>query len=142
MLKLNRHGDTIIEVMIALAILGLAFATAYATANSSLEHTRNSQEHAEALQYLASQAELLRADERDSQIYKDTNPFCMNASTDQRVDGSCAAIAPIGYITKITYNNDCPVDTFTLDVNWTGVGSLGPQHEQMQYKVHRGSYAC
>ena len=59
-MKLHQRGDTIVEVLIALAILSLAFVISYSTANSALIDSQNSQEHSMALEYLDTQAELLR----------------------------------------------------------------------------------
>lgn len=59
-IKLQQKGDTIVEVLIALAILSLAFVISYATASSALIDSQNSQEHSMALEYLDTQAELLR----------------------------------------------------------------------------------
>lgn len=59
-MKLQQRGDTIVEVLIALAILSLAFVISYVTANSALIDSQNSQEHSMALEYLDTQAELLR----------------------------------------------------------------------------------
>ena len=59
--KLNERGDTIIEVMIVLAILGLSLGISYATASSALNQSLNAQQHSTALGILNSQVELLRA---------------------------------------------------------------------------------
>jgi len=53
-------GDTIIEVMIVLAVLGLAISISYSTANRSLLNTRQAQENSEATKVLQSQIEGLR----------------------------------------------------------------------------------
>ncbi|HEX4774334.1 MAG TPA: type II secretion system protein [Candidatus Saccharimonadales bacterium] len=57
---LNTFGDTIVEVMIVLAILGLAISISYATANRSLLNARQAQENSEASLYVQSQIEALR----------------------------------------------------------------------------------
>jgi prepilin-type N-terminal cleavage/methylation domain-containing protein len=56
----SQRGDTIVEVMIALAILGLAFALAFSTASRALGDTQNAEEHTEALQLIDTQIELIR----------------------------------------------------------------------------------
>ena len=40
----NQRGDTIIEVLIVLAVLGLAIGITYATANRSILNARQAQE--------------------------------------------------------------------------------------------------
>ncbi len=58
--RLNMRGDTIIEVMIVLAVLGLAISISYSTANRSLLNTRQAQENSEATKVLQSQIEGIR----------------------------------------------------------------------------------
>jgi prepilin-type N-terminal cleavage/methylation domain-containing protein len=54
-----QRGDTIIEVMIVLAVLGLAIGIAYATANRSLLNARQAQENSQATAAAQAQVELL-----------------------------------------------------------------------------------
>lgn len=61
MLKLNKAGDTIVEVMIVLAVLGLALSISYATANRALANTRQAQETADASKLVETQIERLRS---------------------------------------------------------------------------------
>lgn len=57
--KLNSSGDTIIEVLIAIAVASFVVAGSYAVVNRSLRETRQSQEHAEALLIANTQVEIL-----------------------------------------------------------------------------------
>ncbi|MDB5170701.1 MAG: hypothetical protein JWO35_395 [Candidatus Saccharibacteria bacterium] len=57
----DQRGDTIVEVMIVLAVLGTAISISYATANKSLMATRAAQENSQATALLQSQVELLRS---------------------------------------------------------------------------------
>jgi type II secretory pathway pseudopilin PulG len=56
----GQSGDTIVEVLIVLAVLSLAFSLSYATANRGLSQSRNAAEHSEALGILNTQVELVR----------------------------------------------------------------------------------
>jgi prepilin-type N-terminal cleavage/methylation domain-containing protein len=59
-LKLGQKGDTIIEVMISLAILSFVLGGAYYTANQSYRNIRDSQEHSEATNIAQTEIEDLR----------------------------------------------------------------------------------
>ncbi len=59
MLKLNLNGDTIVEVLVALAVLSLAFAISYSTASRALTLSQNTQEHSTALGILDKQMEMI-----------------------------------------------------------------------------------
>ena len=56
-LRQQQRGDTIVEVMIVLAVLGLAIGISYATANRSLLNTRQAQENSMATAAAQSQVE-------------------------------------------------------------------------------------
>lgn len=58
--SLNQAGDTIIEVLIAMAVLAIVLSGAYYVANHSLSVERDSQEHSEASTIAQSQIEALR----------------------------------------------------------------------------------
>lgn len=83
--RLSSRGDTIIEVLIALAILGSALSIGFATASHALTTARISQEHSEAQGYLDAQVELLRQAAPSfttpaSDIYISNKTFCMTTN--------------------------------------------------------------
>lgn len=57
----RQSGDTIVEVMIAIAVVSTILVTAYATTNKNVISTQDAQEHSQALQLVQSQVELLRS---------------------------------------------------------------------------------
>ena len=61
LLSLRQSGDTIVEVLIVLAVLGLAIGISYSTATKSLLATRQAQENTQATQLLQGQIERLYA---------------------------------------------------------------------------------
>lgn len=88
---LNSIGDTLIEVLIATAIVSSILGGAYVTSNRSLRTTRQAEERVEALKYAESQVEKLRVasaastsacDSKD--IFCSTPPastnFCLDAA--------------------------------------------------------------
>ncbi|HUY85447.1 MAG TPA: chitobiase/beta-hexosaminidase C-terminal domain-containing protein [Candidatus Dormibacteraeota bacterium] len=160
---LNSAGDTIVEVMIVLAVLGLSFSISYATANHGLIQSRNAEEHSEALGLLDSQVELLRAAfSQNSSVSSLTNgtDFCMktppanpelstalnhNVPTDAASDnlyGSAGNNYPAACFSNSFYNLSIHYDTtdssnpfFDLRVRWDGLGNLGRQQEELTYKI-------
>lgn len=59
--KLNQAGETIIEVMIALSILGLVLGISYASASRSLNGSQDAQERTVASQIAQSMLEVVKA---------------------------------------------------------------------------------
>ena len=83
----KQHGDTLVEVMIALAIIGSVIAISYATASRALRIGVYAQERTEALKIAEGQIEILKAaaSVSSTQVYSvDTSvsSFCM------KTDGS------------------------------------------------------
>ncbi len=58
--KQGQAGETIIEVLLALTVLGLALGLSYSSAGRSLKGSRDSQEHTEASQIAASAVDAIR----------------------------------------------------------------------------------
>lgn len=82
-LRLRERGDTIIEVLVAIAIVAAVLGSVFVTMNRGTYNARQSQEHEEALKYAESQVELLGtylADHNQSAIALGSK-FCFNRST-------------------------------------------------------------
>ncbi len=79
-MKLGSRGDTIVEVLIAVAVVGVVLTGAYASARSSLNAVRASQERAEALKIAEGQLEMLKyyAAANPSAVYPPS--FCVYVS--------------------------------------------------------------
>jgi type II secretory pathway pseudopilin PulG len=174
----KESGDTIVEVLIVLAVLSLAFVISYATANRGLLEARNADEHSEALGYIDSQVEELRADFAAGDTNVTPTPanqvFCMDSSgtytpfiinnnplnpytpamlpTSSNADsiggyteypGACM-ISTEPYHESISYVTQSPTGQvyptgqsyFDFLVRWDGVGNLGPQQEELTYKLN------
>ncbi|MGZ6004593.1 MAG: type IV pilus modification PilV family protein [Candidatus Saccharimonadales bacterium] len=80
MIKLKTNGDTIVEVLIALAIVGLVLMGAFVASQQSAKSTQQSRERTTALRIAESQLELLKTLSADpsSSIFSASNVFCLN----------------------------------------------------------------
>lgn len=144
-------GDTIIEVMIAMAIIGLVISMSYATAQRSLKTGQAAQERIEALKVAESQVETLKAMRTLTTvptIFTAPDSFCVNPltatlTTQSVISSGVAALAslpvPVGpnmfsdncrkgidgrYFVSITRDTTLgpnPASTFTVRVLWYGV---------------------
>jgi Tfp pilus assembly protein PilV len=79
---IEQTGDTIIEVLVAMAVLMMVLVGAYVTANRSLNSERNAQEHTEALTIAQGQVEDLHADYQYLNANLCFNPSNPTTSTD------------------------------------------------------------
>ncbi|MEK7594126.1 MAG: type II secretion system protein [Patescibacteria group bacterium] len=120
---LQERGDTIVEVMIVLAVLGLAIGISYATANRALLQARQAQENTKATQLLQSQIEQLTT----MTANKSTNPnyifgagpYCV--SNQAVVTGAACRGVDTYYDIDITQAGNL----FTLTAKWDDVAGEG-----------------
>jgi len=57
----NQRGDTIVEVLVAVAIVGLILVSSYGISSQSTRRVIDTQEHSKALQLVQAQVEQLRS---------------------------------------------------------------------------------
>ena len=86
-LKKQNKGDTIVEVLICLAILGFIMTLAYSVSTRSLQNIRRAQERIEALKIAEGQLELLKTIQKNSSgnftgiaAYVADTPFCITTT--------------------------------------------------------------
>jgi len=153
--KLNNSGDTIVEVIVVLAVLGLALAICYTTANTSLKDTRQAQENTIASQAVANQIEAIRVSVQNPALFS-TQSFCINssgnvlspatnvncplgiASPDSIFDYYCGGSQGAGssgnaVCASSGLNN---TDTFLVIANWPDVSGKGSDSVTQVYRVH------
>lgn len=162
--KIGSRGDTIVEVLIVLAVLGSAMSLAYATANRGLQKSRNAQEHSQALGIINSQIELLRSAFAKQvgpaiEAQATAGPFCLSTPVppaevnitplaNSGVNGFSESLAADKLNNTVTYPGPCIQDSlynisivgrgggvFDFRVRWDGIGNLGRQQEELTYKI-------
>jgi prepilin-type N-terminal cleavage/methylation domain-containing protein len=77
--KLKQRGDTMIEVLLAMAVVGLSLGIAYGIANRAIATGRNAQERTEATKLAESQIEVLKSTTVTSNLPTniDTEAYCI-----------------------------------------------------------------
>jgi type II secretory pathway pseudopilin PulG len=164
--QLNASGDTIVEVLVVLAILGLAISIAFATANRGLLDTNEAEENTQASNDVQTQLESLRYLAPDgttdrsaanynslSNIFAQTNTFCITSPTASSpittASGTNCNFGPIPYTLKIfncdayTGTDTAPCsgtavssDTFVVVATWPNVLGEGTDSVTSSYRVH------
>lgn len=153
-MRLNRRGDTLIEVMIVLAVLGLALSISYATANRALLNTRQAQETADATRLAETQIERLRAVSPhaftlnpDTNIYGRASSFCLAlVSGSVRVftnpNTNCSSLNRSGvnvsggfYNIEVREDSSIP-NQFAISVTWPNVRGDDIDTVKMSYRVY------
>ncbi len=147
--KINQRGDTIVEVLIALTVVGFMLTGAYASARRSLFAVRASQERLEALKYAEGQIEMIKYDigTASPTSLTITAPFCMDDNNALPVGYSptyCNLGVDGRYKMSIERSNTSIVGpppateyTFTVTASWDRIGGGGSDSLSLSYKVRR-----
>ncbi len=143
--RLTERGDTVVEVLIAIAVVSLVLGGAFVTSNRNLQNTRDSEERSNALKMAESQVEQLRSlvSTNPNAIFGAAVPatFCISgtsalasSSSFCLVDGSGGVTtAEPAYRLAITRSGN----TFTITSSWTKVGSAQQNNVQLKYRVYQ-----
>ena len=115
----NHRGDTIVEVLIAIAIVSLTLTGAYASVNRSSNATRTAQERGEALKWAESQVEQIKA----SKNLPGTGSFCFTTNQ-QLQSGSTTCDTTNGVTYKaIIQQSGTTTRNYSVIVTWDALGS-------------------
>jgi len=104
----NQVGDTIVEVLLAVGVVGLAVAGGYGIANRSLRQARQAQERGEAIKIAEGQVEAIKAysaNADDSTDLFNTDTKCIDLTDSDNIESFLFSDAGTG--------NDVPSDPQT-----------------------------
>jgi type II secretory pathway pseudopilin PulG len=157
--KLGNSGDTIVEVVIVLAVIGLAISISYETANASTLNVRQAEENAQASNLAANQIESIRAMviQGVNLTGSEDQPFCITQSGDSLnifttsvATPSSTCIASPNYdefifncdspAIVLSYPNECNgtsanSDTFVVEISWPDVAGDGNDTVTQSYRM-------
>jgi prepilin-type N-terminal cleavage/methylation domain-containing protein len=151
MQKLNQRGDTIVEVLIAIAIVSMVLGGAYATTNKSLQATRSAQEQGVGLKLVETQLEQLKslADTPGSLSSSTPASFCIVQSAGKpTITSTASAGAPCtlnsqgtaatsadqpAYVLAITQPTP---NNFRITNSWVDVAGKNNDFVQMDYRIY------
>ncbi len=138
-LRRNQRGDTIIEVMIAIAVVSLVLVTAYVATRHSLQTVQDTQEHSEALQLLQSQIEFIRgshtAPPQGGCFYKDATSNHSSGDADCTVDATGTKGGR--YTIAVTSKTDSRgLITYTAKATWDSLVQQGEDNVTLYYQQY------
>jgi Tfp pilus assembly protein PilV len=139
---LQQAGDTIIDVLIAIAVVSFVLGGAYASSRQSLTTTVRSNERAEATKYVEQQLERLRAAYRNNgtvnDVFARTGDFCLDENLVPVTGAACAFGAAGRYAVTINGGVALPSGgkVFTIRTEWDQAGGKGRDNVTMVYRVY------
>jgi type II secretory pathway pseudopilin PulG len=142
---LQERGDTIVEVLISIAVISTVMAGAFVTTNHSLQATRQAQERVNGLKLVESQIELIKAVASTnsnalfgagapvsycitsaSAVVASTNTACAVDTT-----GAASSKEPVFHLSITRTNN-----TFTIRNTWSNVRGA-QDNVEMKYRMYQ-----
>jgi Tfp pilus assembly protein PilV len=148
----NQVGDTIVEVMLAVTIVGMVIAASYSIASRALNAGRYAQEQTEALKLAETQVEKLKfkasqfreGDTVAGTIYDSSvsgREFCIDDTaslnkvlkSDVSYAGQCASGL---YTSLVSYDPTSGVDLYKVTVSWDGPDGQ-PAVVQVSYRLYQ-----
>ncbi len=142
--KTLQRGDTIVEVLISIAVIATVLGGAFVVVRTSNRNVRISQEHVEALGLLRGQVELLRSIATASGGFAKlstapaTASFCINTSGTLVPSNPANCTMNTWYLLSIS-RDPGPIDLaattkYTFAVSWDSLNG-GKDQEQLVYGV-------
>ena len=146
-MRLNnlQRGDTIVEVLISIAVVSMVLAGAFVVTNRSLQATRSAQERSIALKLAESQLEQIKGivSSQPALLFGGSvpNPFCIaggvpvaatNAACGTDASGTATNTEPIFHMSINRSGNQ-----FNLTETWTDVSGRQTDKLQLKYRVYQ-----
>lgn len=155
---LNQRGDTIVEVLISIAVVSMILGGAYVMTNRSLQATRSAEERGNAMKVIEAQLESIKSiasGENSDRVMGASTPtnFCVVPSTLTLTGagGQTCAFDTLGNnnatqdpkfnisITRTAVNGGEGY-TFTIRNTWNSVsvkGGSGQEQATMSYRIYK-----
>lgn len=134
----RQRGDTIVEVLLAMTVIGAVLGASFGIANRSAQTGQAARERTEALKIAESQIELLKTYHEipASGVSARTTPFCIDegqvpgsgeiadpaSATCSNIDGSGGT----GLYTVVIFPGSSPTDTYQVEVVWERINTDAP----------------
>lgn len=126
--SLYDRGDTIVEVLIAIAVVSLVLAAAFTSTRRSASATRTAQEHGEALKLAESQVEQIKVASEKGEVLP--NSFCFDGGVAKPLPEPACTTGTVAYRQSITKaGND-----YVVIVQWDGL-SGGTNNVELDYST-------
>lgn len=156
MIYKSQIGDTIVEVLLAMAVVSSVLGGAYVAANRSVNANRSAQERAEAVKLVESQLERLKAATGDPAVFSD-NVYCFDVSSgsvtpvefsgplasmpDIKTDdpgiypASCVSASAAAY--SLSVDKDTATNNFAVRARWDKAGGGSREETVIVYRVYQ-----
>lgn len=143
--KRRNRGDTIVEVLISIAVVSLILGGAFVTSNRSLQGTRDAEERSNALKMAETQVEQIKylaANDPDVLFAVGVpSTFCLNANTAIAATDARCKVDSTGTPTTVQPAYDLAItrsgNTFTIRSTWIKIGGETTNNVELKYRAYQ-----
>lgn len=135
----SQNGDTIVEVLIAMAVISAVLGTSYAIVNRNTKSYQQVNEHSEALKLSERQLEKLRQiavgtdASKKAAVFSGATPFCIDDVLHVNASTPCTDGVDNRYTIQVLRTG---ADQFESIVTWTGVTG-GTDRVSLSYRIEQ-----
>ena len=135
MKRLGNGGDTIVEILLVMAVVGSVLGGAYNSANNSLGSSRQAQERAEALKIAEGQMEEIKSlgASASSSVYDASPPSCLGSAAATSCTDNSFGVPYNVSITRTGNATDGYI--FAVSVVWERFNGQGNDNVRIIYKL-------
>ncbi|MCA9332321.1 prepilin-type N-terminal cleavage/methylation domain-containing protein [Candidatus Saccharibacteria bacterium] len=134
----RQSGDTIVEVMISLAVISMVIGLAYGIATRSLKQSQQSQERVEASKVAEGQLERLKGFSNSSDLSSlvPAGNFCVTATN--AIEDVSMGHCTYNNLYRVTDTYDSSGHLITVQIDWDSATGSGSGQDQliMYYRVY------
>lgn len=132
-IKTGQRGDTIVEVLIAVAVIGFILSVSYAVANRSTQNVRKAHERSEALKFSEAQLEKLKLHLGRGNTWQN-NAVCILDDDSVSTDANQCRIGD-GNRYALSIDEPSP-NLYNITTTWEKVGGGTNEVLSMFYRIH------
>lgn len=136
----NKRGDTIVEVLIAILVVGTILGGAYVAANRYFKNVRQAQEYTTAIKIAEGQIEQIKslAAKSDTRPFSQPYPFCLlnGFFQDANIAANCKTSGGVPYKIRINRSGDNNQGyTFVINVSWSNINGGSDSQAAIRYRL-------
>lgn len=133
----SKAGDTIVEVLIAMLVVGTVLGASYTAANRYYRNVRQAQEYSNAIKIAEGQLEQIKGylSVSDSAPITGVSPFCFNQGIKTNIDTECTIDTL--YKANIARTNPATNEyIYTVTVTWNNINGGSDSVVSLVYRLY------
>jgi prepilin-type N-terminal cleavage/methylation domain-containing protein len=139
--RMKQRGDTIIEVLLAMVVIGMTLSIGFSIANNALQTGRLAAERSEALKLAETQLEILKASlasDTQPKNFDSSAPYCLLVIDTKTPIANCNGVNGSFYNLRMDYKpaSGSNPSSYKSSVTWEPPNSTAPAVVEVLYRAY------